>query len=89
MLPEVVVYFDRNFGGPEWRTNLSYSYVGDYWNDQISSIIVVSGTWRFFEDSQTGAPVGGHWDLGPGWYSWVEDLGIPNDTISAFEAIAF
>ena len=49
IFPEIVVFQDINFGGAEWRTNLGYSYVGDDWNDKISSVIVISGTWQFFE----------------------------------------
>lgn len=82
-LPEVVLYEHRGYGGREWRTNLSYVYVGDWWNDKVSSIIVVSGTWRFFEHRDYG---GRHWDLGPGYYEWVEAVGIPNDLISSFRA---
>jgi hypothetical protein len=45
--PEVVLYTGRNFEGDSWRTNLSYSQVGNYWREVISSIIVVSGIWEF------------------------------------------
>lgn len=84
-LPEVVVYFDKDYGGAEWRTNLSYSYVGSAWNDQISAIIVVSGTREFFRDINFGGPSK---QLGPGYYPWVEAVGIPNDSISSFKAIS-
>lgn len=47
-LPEVEVYTGRNFEGDSWRTNLSYSHVGNYWSEVISSIIVVSGIWEFW-----------------------------------------
>jgi hypothetical protein len=64
VLPEVVVYEHIDFGGAEWRTNLNYSWVGSWWNDRISSIIVVTGTWRFYEHKDFQ---GRHWDLGPGY----------------------
>ena len=83
-LPEVVLFEHRGFGGAERRTNFSYIWVGDWWNDKISSIVVVSGTWRFFEHRDYG---GRSWDLGPGYYDWVEAVGIPNDLISSFKAI--
>jgi Beta/Gamma crystallin len=86
IIPEIVVYKDINFGGDNWRTNLGWGYVGDYWNDSISSIIVCSGTWRFFEHAGFG---GVFKDLTPGYYNWVEDVGIVNDTISSFEIISF
>jgi hypothetical protein len=84
--PEVVVYENRNFDGAEWRTNLGWGYVGDFWNDKISSIIVVSGVWRFWQDAGLS---GNHWDLGPGYYDWVVAAGIPNDIISSFQPISW
>ncbi|HEY7078920.1 MAG TPA: peptidase inhibitor family I36 protein [Nitrososphaeraceae archaeon] len=44
IFPEIVVFEHKNFGGAEWRTNLGWSYAGDFWNDKISSVIVISGT---------------------------------------------
>lgn len=49
--PEVVVYSGKNFLGESWRTNLSYSFVGDHWEYLIASVIVVSGTWEFWSDA--------------------------------------
>lgn len=84
-LPEIVVYEHADFAGAEWRTNLSYSYVGDDWNDKISSIIVVSGRWEFYVDANLQTLAG---TLDPGYYRFVADVGIPNDSISSFRAIA-
>lgn len=88
-LPEIVVYQDANWGGAEWRTNLDYSYVGDGWNDTISSIIVVSGTWQFFEHANFGGATSNQ--LGPGYYSFVEnrEVNIANDSISSFLVVSF
>ena len=80
-LPEVVVYEDIQYGGAEKRTNLIWPNVGSFWNDKISSIIVVSGTWEFFEDVNYQ---GRSWTLTPGYYKWVVDFGIPNDIISSY-----
>ena len=87
-LPEVVVYTDANFGGNEWRTNLNYSWVGSSWNDCISSIVVVSGTWVFYENANYGGAQSN--PLGPGYYSWVEssDVNIANDSISSFKCVS-
>jgi Beta/Gamma crystallin len=83
LLPEVIVFKDVNFGGDSWRINLSYSYVGGAWNDSISSIIVLSGTWTFCLNAGPPSASNPNWTLGPGYYSWVENYGIPNDAISA------
>jgi hypothetical protein len=87
-LPEVVVYWDINFGGENWRTNLGWGYVGDHWNDQISSIVIVSGTWQFYEHAGFGGAASK--PLGPGYYRWVEDpsVNIANDSISSFKIIS-
>jgi Beta/Gamma crystallin len=88
-LPEIVVFKDANFHGDEWRTNLDYTWVGSDWNDTISSIIVVSGTWQFYTDANYG---GEHSNLlTPGYYPWVQDpsVNIANDSISSFQVISF
>ena len=60
--------------------------MGEWWNDRISSIVVVAGYWRFYE---LGRYEGRYWELGPGYYRFVEDAGIPNNIISSFQAIGW
>jgi hypothetical protein len=88
-LPEVVVYKDANWGGDNFRTNLDILYVGDDWNDSISSIVVVSGTWQFFENSNYGGASSN--PIGPGYYNFVENpnVNIANDSVSSFKVISF
>ena len=81
---KIVVYQDINFGGEHFDSTTNTAYVGDHWNDRISSIKVKSGYWRFYQDINYG---GNYWDLGPGDYPWVEDVGIPNDIISSYKKI--
>ena len=70
---------------PRARTNLSFHYLGDFWNDRISCVIVVSGIWRFYRDEYYK---GDYWDLGPGFYeSFFTEAG-PDDVVSSFQAIA-
>jgi hypothetical protein len=64
-LPEIIVYDHTGFKGAYARTNLSFHYLGDFWNDRISCVIVVSGVWRFYRDEYYK---GDYWDLGPGFY---------------------
>lgn len=85
-LPEVVVFEHINFGGASWRTNLNYLFVGGWWNDRISSIVVVRGRWRFYQHINYG---GAYWDLRQGYYPWVEAANIPNDIISSFRFIGW
>jgi Beta/Gamma crystallin len=57
----------------------------DTFNDNVSSIVVVSGNWQFFRNW--------HWDddypsiLGTGVYPWVGDVGIRNDDMSSLRAV--
>ena len=86
ILPEIVVYGDSAFSGGEWRFNFApgwgWGYVGDDWNDKISSVVVVSGTWQFFEHAGFG---GASTIVGPGYYQFVEDpqFNFQNDSISS------
>ncbi|MFL6583068.1 MAG: beta/gamma crystallin-related protein [Chthoniobacterales bacterium] len=84
-LPEVVVYDHVGFKGAYARTNLSFHFLGDFWNDRISSLIVVSGVWRFYRDEYYK---GDHWDLGPGFYECFFTEKGPDDVVSSFQAIA-
>jgi hypothetical protein len=83
-LPELVVYDHVGFKGAYARTNLSFHYIGDFWNDRISSLIVVSGIWRFYRDEFYK---GDHWDLGPGFYECFFTEKGPDDVVSSFQAI--
>jgi len=84
-LPEIVLYDHAGFGGAYARTNLSFHFIGDFWNNRISCLIVVSGVWRFYRDEYYK---GHHWDLVPGYYvSFFAEKGA-DDVVSSFQAIA-
>jgi hypothetical protein len=84
-LPELVVYDHIGFKGAYARTNLSFHYLGDFWNDRISCLIVVSGIWRFYRDEYYK---GDYWDLSPGFYESFFTAAGPDDVVSSFQAIA-
>jgi len=85
LVTELVVYDHTGFKGAYARTNLSFNYIGDFWNDRISSLIVVSGVWRFYRDEYYK---GDYWDLGPGFYESFFTSKGPDDVVSSFQAIA-
>ena len=85
-LPELIIYDHIGFKGAYARTNLSFHFLGDFWNDRISSLIVVSGVWRFYRDEYYK---GDHWDLGPGFYESFFTAAGPDDVVSSFQAISF
>jgi hypothetical protein len=80
---EVVVYWDRDFKGEAWRSTDNQTFVGAHWNDQISSIKVVKGTWDFHDSADYGP---GILRLGVGSYPFLGDDW--NDRISSFRCIA-
>ena len=84
-LPEIIVFDHVGFKGASARTNLSFHYLGDFWNDRISCVIVVSGIWRFYRDEYYK---GDYWDLGPGFYESFFTAAGPDDVVSSFQAIA-
>jgi hypothetical protein len=84
-LPELILYDHVGFKGAYARTNLSFHFLGDFWNDRVSSLIVVSGIWRFYRDEYYK---GDHWDLGPGFYECFFKESGPDDVVSSFQAIA-
>ena len=84
-LPEIVLYDHVGFKGAYARTNLSFHYVGDFWNDRISCLIVVNGVWRFYRDDYYKGP---YWDLGPGYYEGFFAEKGPDDVVSSFQCIA-
>ena len=88
IFPEVVVFEHRTWGGAEWRTNLNHSYIGDWWNDKISSVMVISGTWEFFQHRDFQ---GAMTRVGPGYYEFVESApcNMTNDTISSFRVVSW
>ncbi len=86
LLPQIQIYQHIDFGGVNEVTSLNWYYVGDWWNDKISSLVIYAGRWRFYLHWHYEGP---HWDLGPGQYRWVEAAGIPNDVISSFKFIGW
>lgn len=80
-LAEIAIYEHINWGGVKDQTTLNWVYVGGFWNDKISSIVVLGGVWRLFEHRDF---TGQSWDFGPGQYA-----SIPNDIVSSFKLISF
>ena len=82
-LPEVVVYQDHDYGGESYRTNLNFQLIPKDFNDKISSIVIVRGTWRFYREPNFH---GDYWDLPVGYYP---TLGSANNQISSFQCIKY
>jgi Beta/Gamma crystallin len=98
-MAELIVYVDTNFGGlhthifestPDF-TKLALggvgTNVGGNWNDIVSSFVIVSGVWQFFRDINYQVIQGNPGGYGPGLYSFVENFGIDNDSLSSVRLI--
>jgi hypothetical protein len=90
-LPEIVLYehTDFNSGQEGWvfRTNLRHDHLGDL-NDQASSCVVVSGTWRLYDEEGCHEDTTGKKaDFAVGYYNRLEDHGIDNDTLTSLRPI--
>jgi hypothetical protein len=63
---------------------------GGFFNDRVSSLVVLSGNWAFYRDVRFGVPylhAGKPVVLGPGLYRLVGDVGIQNDDLSSLKAV--
>ena len=73
------VFWDVDQGGESWTVAADTPWVGDHWNDQISSVKVIAGVWDFYWDANYQ---GEEFRTGPGSYRSVGDHW--NDQLSSF-----
>lgn len=92
-VPECVLFWHDNFQSPDdhpaWTIYTGYYYLGDDWNDQVSSLIIKSGTWKFYKHANFNAGyTDGPWEvqLGPGSYP---NIPFPNDELSSVELVSW
>jgi hypothetical protein len=79
---DVAVYLDGSYSGEVWRTTEDQPSVGAHWIKQITSIIVISGTWDFYWDpSYRGEVI----TLPPGAYPYIGNHW--DDKISSFRCV--
>jgi hypothetical protein len=79
----IEIFTDANFSGTtSGNIDSEFASIGDFWNDQISSIKVYSGTWEFFEHTNFQ---GRSFRLTPGEYASVPNNW--NDVISSFKPV--
>ena len=95
------IFYHDNFGKPAEDLYVpsdgsiwGWKNIGEFWNDQISSIVVHSGFWAFYQDFNFNQIQGGTTGgfavlLVSGGYPWVENVGILNDKITSIKASKF
>ena len=83
-----IIFQHRNFRGHHrhiftQEQNLTHGEDSSL-NDNVSSFVVLSGTWKMYRHANFQTPYDG--DFGPGAYSWVGDVGIDNDDMSSLRS---
>jgi hypothetical protein len=89
-MSEIVLFEHVNFRGAHKHLygseeNLAHPE-DNFFNDRISSFVIVSGTWQFFRDINFTGPASNI--FGPGRFNWVEAVGIPNDSVSSVRRVS-
>ena len=88
-MSHIIIFEHRNLHGGHKHVFSSEPNLnaGDdnFFNDRLSSFVILEGRWQFFRDSNFGSPASNV--LGPGVYGWVEDFGIPNDSVSSLRLV--
>ncbi|WP_158044677.1 beta/gamma crystallin-related protein [Skermanella pratensis] len=83
---QIMVYQDLNMQGTSLLiTDACSDLRPTGLNDQISSFVVISGTWTFYQDINYQTPIGTTY--GPGSYPNVGQAGLPNDQISSLKSV--
>ncbi|MBZ5538781.1 MAG: hypothetical protein LAO31_22780 [Acidobacteriia bacterium] len=87
-VPHVILFEHANFHGAHKHvfgveSNLNAGD-DDFFNDLVSSIVVLSGTWEFFRDAGFNGSYGTV--LGPGRYPWVEAVNIKDNDMSSLRS---
>ena len=89
MVAQVILFEHVNFHGAHKHVFVEEANLnaGDesFFNDKVSSMVVVEGNWTFWRDSNFRGPASR--TLGPGTYANVEQSGIPNDSVSSLSAV--
>jgi hypothetical protein len=79
---DVTIYQHAQFAGAARRFTGDVPWVGDAWNDQVSSIVIAAGVWQFFQHARYEGAV---LTLHPGAVGYVGDRW--NDQISSFRCV--
>jgi hypothetical protein len=79
-VPQIVAFDNEDFLGDHIHIFGDMRDLGK-WGNSISSLVILSGSWEFFDDENfTGTAMG---TLGPGMYANVADKGLKHNSISS------
>jgi hypothetical protein len=79
-IPQIVAFDNEDFLGDHIHIFGNMKDLGK-WGNSISSLVILSGTWEFFDDEDfKGTSMG---TFGPGMYADVTAKGLKNNSISS------
>jgi hypothetical protein len=86
---EVILFEHNDFRGAHKHVFDAEANLGDpidnFFNDKVSSLVVVSGEWLFYRNANFNTPYPRI--LAPGRYANVTDVGIQNDDMSSLRSL--
>ena len=84
-VPQIIAFDKENFAGDHTHIFGDMPELGK-WDDSISSIIILSGTWEFFDDQNfQGTPMA---KLEPGRYGHVTQHGLKANNMSSIRLVS-
>jgi len=84
-IPQIVAFDNENFLGDHTHIFGNMKELGK-WDNSISSMVILSGTWEFFDDEDfKGAKMA---TLGPGMCPKVTGKGIKDNSISSIRLVS-
>jgi Beta/Gamma crystallin. len=83
-LPQIVAYDNEGLLGDHIHIFGNTPDLGK-WNNSISSMVIVSGHWEFFDEEDFK---GTKHELGPGVYLKVQERGMKDNSISSIRLVS-
>jgi Beta/Gamma crystallin len=84
-VPQIIAFDKDNFEGDHTHIFGDMPKLGK-WDNSISSMIILSGTWEFFDDQNfQGTPMA---KLGPGRYANVTQHGLKDNSTSSIRLVS-
>jgi hypothetical protein len=84
-VPQIIAFDKENFDGDHTHILGDMPKLGK-WDNSISSMIILSGTWEFFDDENfQGKSMA---KLGPGMYAKVTQHGFKDNSVSSIRLVS-
>jgi len=84
-MPQIIAFDGSDFTGDHAHIFGDMPKLGK-WDNSISSLIILLGTWEFFDnDNFTGTKMA---QLGPGLYPRVTDKGLKDNSVSSIRLVS-